>query len=96
MATLTIAANMNMAASRGTEPLVPAIAAAFLFCAIGFRSRRRFYPLLFIAGFVLLPTALNGCGGFAGTMPSPVTSIVTVTATAGTIQQSAALTVTVN
>jgi LysM repeat protein len=95
-ATLTIAANANTAVSRGTQPLVPAIAAAFLVCAIGFRGRRRFHSALFIAGFVLLLTALSGCIGYQGTMPAPVTSIVTVTATGGTIQQSTTLTVTVN
>jgi hypothetical protein len=94
--TLAIAANMNQAVSGGTQPLVPAIAAAFLLCAIRFRSRRGFHSALFIAGFVLLLTALSGCGAYEGKVPSPVTSIITVTATAGTIQQSAALTVTVN
>jgi hypothetical protein len=95
-ATFTIAANANIAVSRGTEPLVPAIAAASLLCAIGFRRRRRFHFLLFIAGFVSLLTALSGCAAYEGTMHAPVTSIVVVTATAGTIQQSATLTVTVN
>jgi len=87
---------MIQAVSGGTQPLVPAISAAFLLCAIRFRSRRGFHSALFIAGFVLLLTALSGCGAYEGKVPSPVTSIITVTATAGTIQQSAALTVTVN
>ncbi|MGD0902191.1 MAG: hypothetical protein ABR924_04535, partial [Terracidiphilus sp.] len=87
---------MSNSVSGGTQPLIPVTAAAFLFCTIGFRRRRRFHSTLLIAGLALVLTALNGCGGYVGTIPAPVTSTVTVTATSGTIQQTAALTVTVN
>jgi len=52
--------------------------------------------MLLIAGLALVLTTQNACGGYVGTIPAPVTSTVTVTATSGTIQQTAALTVTVN
>jgi LysM repeat protein len=95
-AILTVAANMNNSVSGGTQPLIPVTAAAFLSCAIGFRRRRRFHSMLFIAGLALVLTTLNGCGGYVGTIPPPVTLNVTVTATSGTIQQTATLTVTVS
>jgi LysM repeat protein len=95
--TLTIAANTSVAVHRGRSPLVPISTAAILFCAIGFRRRRRFHFGLFIAGLALGLTASSGCGAFHSTMPpAPVASTVTVTATAGTIQRTASLTVTVN
>jgi hypothetical protein len=95
-AILTVAANMNNSVSGGTQPLIPVTAAAFLSCAIGFRRRRRFHSMLFIAGLALVLTTQNGCGGYVGTIPPPVTLNVTVTATSGTIQQTATLTVTVS
>jgi hypothetical protein len=95
-AILTVGANMNNSVSGSTQPLISITAAAFLFCAIGFRRRRRFHFMLLIAGLALVLTTQNACGGYVGTIPAPVTSTVTVTATSGTIQQTAALTVTVN
>jgi len=95
--TLTIAANTSVAVHRGMSPLIPISTAAILFCAMGSRRRRRFHFGLFIAGLALGLTASNGCGSYHGTMqPAPVVSTVTVTAVAGTIQRTAALTVTVN
>ena len=87
---------MSNSVSRGTQPLEFVSAALLLFCAIGFRRRRRFHFMLLIAGLALVLTTQNACGGYVGTIPAPVTSTVTVTATSGTIQQTAALTVTVN
>jgi len=58
---------------------------------------RKFYFILFTAGLALELSASSGCGGYQGTMhPATITSTVMATATAGAIQQEAALTVTVN
>jgi LysM repeat protein len=95
--TLTIAANSNLAVRRGISPLIPVATAAFLLCTFGFRRRRKFYFILFTAGLALELSASSGCGGYQGTMhPATITSTVMATATAGAIQQEAALTVTVN
>jgi hypothetical protein len=95
--TLTIATNSSQAASRGMSPLIPVTTAAFLLCSFGFFRRRKLYSQLFFAGLVLVLTALNGCGSSLATVhPATVTSTITVTATAGAIQQATALTVTVN
>jgi LysM repeat protein len=94
---LTITANSSLAVRRGISPLIPVTTAAFLLCTFGFRKRRKFYFKLFIAGLILGLAASNGCNGYPGTTHSAmVTSTVMATATAGTIQQAAALTVTVN
>ena len=97
--TLTVAAIVKVAVRQRVSPLIPIATAAFVFCAIGFRRRHEFHLGLFIVvvGLVLGLTAPNGCGSNQrGTTSAPVTSIVTVTATAGTIQRTAALTLTVN
>ena len=79
------------------SPLIPATTAAFLLCTFGLLRRRKFYYKLFIAGLVLGLAASNGCGNYQVTIhPANTTSTIMVTATAGTIQQTAALTVTVN
>jgi hypothetical protein len=94
-ATLTIVANTNVAAHPGTLPLIPVSAAAFVFCLIGLR-RSRLRIGLFVAGLALSLTALSACNGPITRTIVPVTSTITVTATAGAIQQTAALTVTEN
>jgi hypothetical protein len=95
--TLTIAANSSLAVRRAMSPLIPATTAAFLLCTFGLLRRRKFYYKLFIAGLVLGLAASNGCGNYQVTIhPANTTSTIMVTATAGTIQQTAALTVTVN
>jgi VCBS repeat-containing protein len=96
-ATLTITANSSLAVHRGISPLIPVTTAAFLLCTFGFRRRRKIYLILFIFVLVLGLTESSGCNGHQITLhPATITSIVMATATAGTIQQEAALTVTVN
>jgi hypothetical protein len=86
-----------MAVRRGVPPLIPIAAAAFFFCAIGFRRHRKRSFWLLIGGLALGLTVSTGCSGNADTLlATPPASIITVTATAGTVQQTAALTVTVN
>ena len=93
--TLILDASPSMALRRGPTPFIPVVA-AFLLCAIGFRRRRGIHLAILIAGLVLGQLALNGCGGSQGKIVPLVSSTVTVTATAGTMQQSAILSVTVN
>jgi hypothetical protein len=94
--TLTVQTSPTVAARQGLQPLIPITTAAFIFCAVGFRKRRKFRHYLMIAGLALGLTALNSCGA-VNTVPSSASvSTVIVTATTGTIQQTAPLTVTVN
>ncbi len=96
-ATLTVAANTSMAIRRGISPLIPISTAAFFFCAIGFRKRRKLHSWLLIAGLVLGVTMASGCSGLQGIKPpASFASTITVTATAGSTQRTAPLTVTVN
>jgi len=94
--TLIVASNRNVATDRGTTPLVPISIAALGICAIGFPRRRKVDFPIFIAGLALGLTGTSGCGGSQVTLlTSPVTSTITVTATAGTLQRTAPLSVTV-
>jgi len=94
-AALTVAAKTNVAEERGDSHLIPIAAAGLLFCVFGFRRRRMLQSGLFIAGLLLGLTALDGCGAYQISQVSgPVTSTVTVMATAGTVQRTATLTVT--
>jgi hypothetical protein len=96
---LTITAGSSAAAHRGMPAPIPATSAAFLVCLLGFRRRRSIHLGLFLAGVVLGMTGISGCNSYQGSIPAgptgPVTTTVMVTATAGAIQQAAALTVTV-
>jgi hypothetical protein len=96
-ATLTVAASTSIAVSRGMSPLIPITIAGMFFGAIGFRRRHKLYSGLFIVGLALGFIALSGCGGIQSTKAvAPTASTITVTAAAGTIQQTAPLTVVVN
>jgi hypothetical protein len=95
-ATLTITANASVAVRRDM-PLVPIGVAGLLICAFGFRRRRRLHLWIVVAGAALGLAALGGCGGIqAPTHLTPAASTITVTASDGTVQQAAPLTVTVN
>jgi LysM repeat protein len=93
---LTIAANASETARLRTLPILPIASTAFVLCAIGFRRRRGFMYGFLIAAFSLGVTALIGCNHTDGTLFEPFTSTITVTASAGTLQQTTPLTVTVN
>jgi hypothetical protein len=69
------------------------------FCLTGWKKKRRF-PMraLWMLGTVTL-FLLNGCGSDTssnGSSTTPVTSTVTVTATAGSLQHTTTLSLTVN
>ena len=81
-------------------PLFPATAMVLTLCLFGWRKRRGApFLMLVVFGFIGLGF-LCGCGG--GTTSSgngsspPVTSTVTVTASSGTLQQTATISLTVN
>jgi hypothetical protein len=60
------------------------------------RRRRKLYIWLIIGGIALGLTTLNGCGTIQRPVSStPFASTIMVTATTGTIQRTAPLTVTV-
>jgi hypothetical protein len=98
---LTISASAQAATSRPNSPpvLPAAVLAAICFFSL---KRRRGLPLLVLltvtfTGLALLSGCGNGAsGGAAGLKPKPMNSTVTITATAGTLQQRALLSLTVN
>lgn len=92
-ATLTIAAGTSIAAAHDNSiPMVPGTALASVLCVLGWRKRRGVRPLLLLTAAVSDLSLLSGCGD---SNHQPTTSTVTVTATSGSVQQSAALTLTV-
>ena len=96
-ATLTVTATTSAPASQSMPSYIPITAAGFLFCAIGFHSRRRLHLGLLVVGLALGLTAISACGGLQRPMNlTPAASNITVTATSGTTQGTAALTVNVN
>jgi hypothetical protein len=96
-ATLTVTDSTSTAVNREMSPLIPITVAGIFFGAIGFRRRRKIFSGLFLVGLALGFIALSGCGGIQATQAvTPAASTITVTATAGTIQHAAPLTVTVN
>ncbi len=87
--------------SRNSSSLFSGSALVIAFCFLGLRKRQRFQISLLIAVGVAGLSMLNGCG--SKTIPSmspvatqPVTSRVTVTATAGSLQHSTTFSLTVN
>jgi hypothetical protein len=95
---LTIAASASSAALRpGRRPFFPLAALAVAVWGFGWRKRRSRHPwLLLILGCVSLGL-LSGCGGSGATggTPSPTSSTVTVTAISGSLQEQAAIALTV-
>ncbi len=97
--TLTIATTASAAMHRRTSPLSSGLVLAAILCCVGWKSRRRFALVVMFAVAALALGALNACGGGSGTSTStsqPTTSIITVTATAGVLQHSTTISLTVN
>jgi N-acetylneuraminic acid mutarotase len=105
---LTISAGSQASAQRpDSRRIFPAATLAVAFCLLGIRRRRglQTWLLLMFAGAGL--GLLSACGdvtirgsnqapGTPGTPAGPTTSTVTVTATSGSIQQTAMVSLTVN
>jgi Chitobiase/beta-hexosaminidase C-terminal domain/Bacterial Ig-like domain (group 3)/Beta-propeller repeat len=98
--TLTLTAS---ATARSTSPALPPFgpvtSVAFVVFWLGTRKRQRDYLFQLVAVGAVSLFFLSGCTSSnspASTAKSPVTSAVTITATAGSLVHSATLTVTVN
>jgi len=97
---LTISdASASAGLKRGPQPVVPVAALAALVCLVGWKNRRwlRFMMLLGISVIGMgLVSSCSGGGGGGGTTVTPQTTTVTISATAGTLQQTVTLTLSVN
>ncbi len=100
--TLTIATSATTASLRSNRrPLFPTALVAALFC-FGFKKRRRLQTLLLLTVSLIGLGLLNGCGGGSsgstsgGGKSQSVTSTINVTATSGSLQHTAAISLTVN
>jgi Chitobiase/beta-hexosaminidase C-terminal domain len=101
-----VTTQLTLSASTGTGslrwnsgPLFPAAPLALAFGFLWLGKRRRAWMVMLLAMTFAGAGMLTACGG-SSSQPSarnvPVTSTVTVNATAGSIQQSVTVTVTVN
>jgi len=96
--TLTVSTATSFASlRRGYNPLFPAAGVTTALCLLFFGKRRRFKVLLLLTAGTIGLGFVSGCGG--GTASSiafvPSTSVVTVTATAGSVQSAATFTLNV-
>jgi hypothetical protein len=96
---LTVSVGAQSASRRMPNPFFPVTAMAAAFCMIGWRRARS--PLRPMLAAVLIGLgAMLACGGGSGAGTgggtTPTTSMVTVAATAGKIQQTTTITLTVN
>jgi N-acetylneuraminic acid mutarotase len=97
--TLTVTTSATAAAlHRNGWPLLPGSALAVALCCFGWKRRRRWQMLMLLAVSMAGLSLLNGCGAASPIVidPPPVTSTVTVTATAGSAQHTATFSLTVN
>jgi len=102
---LTIAASASASAQRlGPNPFLPAAGLALAGCLFAFTRRRALRLWLLPLAAIAIFGALTACGGGSnsggggggGGGIQPTTATVTVTATSGTLQQSAKVTLTIN
>jgi len=95
--TLTIATTAQKAAvQRGSGSLFPGTALAIALCVFGLRRRSSMQRLALMGVAAVSLSVLCGCGFWGTLFGPPVVSTVTVTATSGSIQQSAPVILTVN
>jgi hypothetical protein len=97
--TVTASATTTAALQRNSRPLFPAATLALVLCCLGWKKRRRVQMMLLLALSVFGLSLLTSCSAApAGppTIPDPVTSTVSVTATAGSIQHTTSFSLTVN
>ncbi len=99
---ISVASSSSTADSRGRSgPLLPTSTVAVALCFIGIGRRRRFPVLLLLAASIGGLSLLTACSGYfpshkASGTAQPVTSTVTVMATAGSLQHTATFSLTVN
>lgn len=99
---LTITASARTALqSSPAVPYFPGTALAAAVCFFGWRRRRNVQLLILLIVAAVASVAITGCGGGSApgsttTPVSPTTATVTVTATSGSLQQTTAISLTVN
>jgi hypothetical protein len=83
---------------RDPNPLLPGSVLAVALCCLSLKKRRRVRLLLMMTSTAVGLSLLNGCGASnsAVTQRQPVTSTVTITATAGSTQHTTIFSLTVN
>ncbi len=97
--TLTISKTATAANQPGPNPFLPGSALAVAFCFIGWKKRRQVLMLVLLAVSAAGVLALNGCGGAtfaANSTNAGILSSITVSATSGSLQHSATVSITVN
>jgi hypothetical protein len=98
---LTVSANSSASLRRAPIPLLPAMAIVAAICLVGWRNPRHSRLVLLLALLVAGSGMMSSCGGGGGggsttQQPPPETVTVNVAATAGNVQQTVAISVTVN
>jgi hypothetical protein len=96
--TLTVSTfNSSAALRQGASPLLPGAGVMAALCLLIFGRRRRLKALLAITLSVVGLGLVSGCANSSSSMIShtPTSSVVTVTATAGTVQGTATFTLNV-
>jgi N-acetylneuraminic acid mutarotase len=97
---LVISTGAQSAIQQGdSRPFLPTTALAVGLCFFVWKRRRSLQFILLVAicaALGLITACGTGNSGSTGPKPTPVTSIVTVTATSGSIQQTATISLTVN
>jgi len=96
---LTMTASAQAALQSRPNLYLPGTALATIVCFFSLKRRRTFRLLIPIAVIAVVASLVSGCGSGSGstsTPKSPTTSTVTVTAASGSIQQTAAVSLTIN
>ncbi|MGP8269570.1 MAG: chitobiase/beta-hexosaminidase C-terminal domain-containing protein [Terracidiphilus sp.] len=95
--TLTITSTgSSSAVPHSSSPIFPGAALAIAFCFFGLRSRRRLQMVLLLAASVVGLGVFTGCGSpSSAPPPPPTTTTILVTATSGSLTNTAKLVLTV-
>lgn len=95
--TLTVNTSKLTATLRhDSNPLLPGSVLALTLCCLGWRKRRYSQLLLLITVSIAGLSVFTGCGGGSSSAPQPLTSTITVIATAGSVQHTTTISLTVN
>ena len=95
--TLTVTTSTTtVALDRDSRPLLPVATLAVALCCFGWSKRRRLLTILLLAVSVFGLSLLTSCSQTFTSGGLPVTSTVTVTATADSLQSTMAISLTVN
>jgi hypothetical protein len=81
---------------RNSNPLFPGSVLAVVLCFWGRKEQQRLQMLLLLTASVIGLCLLNGCGGAGASASGPLTSTITVTASAGSLQHTVPVSLMVN